>query len=127
MLAWNENMREFIGSRIWFDDRLAAITYAEPNQSSDGEDEWRKLGFASRLDGKPLESALLCAQVDQQLGILNKDVDWLEFDADAPCAWIKGIERGRVAAPANLLEKIKQSREEGDKATEEWLRKWGPE
>lgn len=125
LLAWFENIRKYVGSRIWFDDKLAAITYYYPNQSYDGVCEWQKLGFLSRLGSARQDSTLLCAQVDQQLGILDKDVDWLEFDSDIPSVWLKGSEHGRIAAPENVLAKLEGWRESDGKAGDEWLKKWG--
>lgn len=125
LLAWIEYNREYIGKRIWFDDKLAGTTYYDPEQSYDGLCEWVEMGFVSQLGNTPLDSALLCTQADPQIGILGSDVDWLEFDSEIPGVWLKGSDPGRTAGPEHILKKIVEDRESDKRAVEEWLKKWG--
>lgn len=130
LLAWVERWHDAIGTGVWFDDKLAGIAYFDPESSYEAVCEWRKLGFMSRLGDVSPDSALLCTQVDEELGVLGKDVDWLEFDPYIPEAWHtstvwhKGSEPGLVAIP----ERTKQDREaKAMKAggVEAWLKRWG--
>jgi len=104
LLAWVEGRVASIGSTIWFDDKLTATSYYDSEHAAEAQQEWINLGFTSQLIGKDINSELLCAQVDERLGLRFSGCNWLEFDwydfnPDVSCVWIKGTERGRVAVP----------------------------
>ena len=92
--------------RIWFDDKLVALCYYDPSLSADAAKEWRDRGFSGNTGGLPVDQALLCAQVDMHLGVIDSDVDWLEFNEARPSAWIKGTPPGRIAGPEEVLMRL---------------------
>lgn len=103
--AWIEEAGSAIGHRVWLDNRLTAVSHFDPEQAGDAIQYWREMGFVSRSGGDA--NALLCALVDSQLGLApTPDCDWLEYDPGFPCVWMKGEARGRVAAPADLRDKL---------------------
>jgi hypothetical protein len=106
LMAWFQETGGADGKRIWFDDKLVAFCYYDPSLSYNGVRAWVDLGFAGNTKGKCIEEALLCAQVDMQLGVLSADVDWLEFNSAQPSAWIKGTSPGRIVGPKEILERL---------------------
>ncbi len=104
LLAWVEGRLTSLGLTVWFDDKLTATSYYDPEHAANAQGEWMDLGFTSRLMGDDISSELLCAQVDETLGLRFSECNWLEFDwydfnPDVSCVWLKRSERGRVAVP----------------------------
>lgn len=105
VLGWLAEAGAALGKSAWLDDRLAAMCYYDPGQAGDALQSWIRRGFATRLAGADPAKALLVAQVDMTLGVISES-DWLEFDADHPCVWLRGEPRGPIAQPAWLDEKL---------------------
>ena len=110
LLAWVEGRLNSIGTAVWFDDKLTATTYYDPEHAFEAQRSWINLGFTSHINDDEPDSGLLCAQVDETLGLQFSNCNWLEFDSDFPCAWIKGTTRGRVAVPEKLQLKLENWR-----------------
>lgn len=126
LLAWMESCSNFIGRRVWFDDKLVGIAYLSPDDSYSGVCEWRKIGFKASLGDASLSTALLCAQTDTKLGVLDMGVDWLVFeDGDIPRVSLKGSEPGRTAGLAKYLAELKDYKKRDAEAVAEWLKQHG--
>jgi hypothetical protein len=104
--GWLEEYSSRIGGSIWCDDRLAALTHYDPEHAAEVADSFFKRGFRSKSASAALDDELLCSVVDSQLGLQFSACNWLEFDPDFPCAWLKGSPRGHVAVPSSLRDKV---------------------
>lgn len=105
--AWLEEVDGALGQTVWLDDRLAGMSYYDPELASHELDKWLGRGFRSKsLHGRMRDDELLALVVDSSLGVSLSDCDWLEFDANFPCVWPHGHERGNVAVPSGLKDKL---------------------
>ena len=110
--AWR---REFLPSGAgWHDHRLAAMPYYDPAHAYERQKEWLDAGFRVRAGENAPPVALLCAQVDCQLGLRYSDCDWLEFDEAYPCVWWKGETPESIAVPWRLRDRFPFRRAETD-------------
>ncbi len=77
-----------------YDEHLLACVHDDPEIVGMDVEAWERRGLKAVESGRWID---MCV-VDQHTGP-TLPCDWLEFDPESRCAWMKGTEKGEIVVP----------------------------
>ena len=97
-----DDHQNLLGGRVWHDDHLLRDGAMNPHDIKSLVERWASLGFqpTEKVDGQNVWKDV-CV-VESMFGGPTLRCDWLEFDRENRCAYLKGQPSGEVVGRHNF-------------------------